>query len=300
MTKPSLNNSWVCKILVRNDVKKVTPSHISLKSLKKLEVLSLEQVDERKAVRSKLQAVKQSARGGLSIKLWKRTFQRVSFRHSLVARDARMEKLSNSREESIQKRKQEAIEHKQRTLEMYDQMAKSAPAGGQKVMNINVLRGSVNNESCDSDTMSVCSSISDASGLVSTAPKRDLVEEAIQSRIKAADQEKQRILAAYDAAQKSGPAGTYRVADLRGFKKEDAANFTPPKPMGICTFGSSGGIPVVPKGEFFWWQLHFMISLSNRQHLFRVIWQHFLNAQHLLLKRDQCPQLHRQDQHQLF
>lgn len=177
--------------------------------------------------------------------------RRIIFFFSIAIRDARMDKLSNSREESIQRRHQEAIQHKQRTLEMYDQMAKSAPAGGQKVMNINVLRGSTNNQSCDSvmsDTMSACSSISE-SGLVSTAPKRDLVEEAIQSRIKAADAEKQRILAAYDAAQKSGPAGTYRVADLRGFKKEDAANFVPQKPTGVCTFGSSGGIPVVPKGK---------------------------------------------------
>lgn len=162
-----------------------------------------------------------------------------------------MEKMSNSREESIQKRKKDSMEHKQRTLEMYDQMAKSSPAGAQKVMNINVLRGSVNNQSCDSimsDTMSACSSISEC-GLVSTAPQRDLVEEAIQSRIKAADTEKQRIMAAYDAAQKGGPAGTYRVADLRGFKKEDSVNFVAPKATGACTFGSSGGIPIVPKSK---------------------------------------------------
>src|SRR2546429_4812286 len=115
-----------------------------------------------------------------------------------------MEKMANSREESIKKRQKEANEHKQRTLEMYDQMAKSAPAGGQKVMNINVLRGIDSTDSA-SDNMSVCSS---ESGIVPTAPKRDLVEEAIRDRHRASEEEKNRILAAYDAAAKAGPPGT--------------------------------------------------------------------------------------------
>ena len=132
---------------------------------------------------------------------------------------------------------------------MYDQMAKSSPAGAPKVMNVNLLRGATsNNQSFESDTFSRCSSISE-SGLLTSGNSRDLVEEAIQDRQRAAAAEKQRILAAYDAAAKAGPAGTYRVADLKGFKKEDAANFQPAKPTGSCTFGSSGGIPVVPKGN---------------------------------------------------
>jgi hypothetical protein len=131
---------------------------------------------------------------------------------------------------------------------MYDQMAKSSPAGAPKVMNVNLLRGQQsNNQSFDSDTFSRCSSISET-GLLVRGNERDLVEEAIRDRQKAAADEKNRILAAYDAAAKGGPAGTYRVADLKGFKKEDAAGFQPTKPTGSCTFGSSGGIPVVSKG----------------------------------------------------
>lgn len=126
-------------------------------------------------------------------------------------------------------------------------MAKSSPAGAPKVMNVNLLRGSPNNQSFDSDTFSRCSSISET-GLLTSGNHRDLVEEAIRDRQKAANDEKKRILAAYDAAAKSGPAGTYRVADLKGFKKEDATNFQPTKLTGACTFGASGGIPIVSKG----------------------------------------------------
>lgn len=116
-------------------------------------------------------------------------------------------------------------------------------------MNVNLLRGTNNNnQSFDSDTFSRCSSISET-GLLTSGNSRDLVEEAIRDRQKAADAEKKRILAAYDAAAKAGPAGTYRVADLKGFRKEDAANFQPTKPTGACTFGSSGCIPIVPKGR---------------------------------------------------
>lgn len=136
----------------------------------------------------------------------------------------------------IRKRQREAAEHKQRTLQMYDQMAKSAPAGGQKVLDVGILK--------DGKGGSVSPLVS------ATGPKRDLVEEAIQERQKAADTEKQRILAAYDAAAKSGPAGTYKVADLKNYSKADASNFTPSKPSGSCTFGASGGIPIVNKGLF--------------------------------------------------
>ena len=128
-------------------------------------------------------------------------------------------------------------------------MAKSSPAGAPKVMNVNLLRSNAsNNQSFDSDSFSRCSSVSE-SGLLTSGRSRDLVEEAIRDRQKAADDEKKRILAAYDAAAKSGPAGTYRVADLKGFKKEDAANFQAARPTGSCTFGASGGIPILTTGE---------------------------------------------------
>ena len=45
-----------------------------------------------------------------------------------------MAKYADSSEEAIQKRKREADERKRRTLDMYDAMAKSAPAGAQKVL----------------------------------------------------------------------------------------------------------------------------------------------------------------------
>lgn len=42
----------------------------------------------------------------------------------------------NTREDMLKDRQKKAAEHKQRTLAMYDQMAKSAPAGGKKMMDI--------------------------------------------------------------------------------------------------------------------------------------------------------------------
>lgn len=157
-----------------------------------------------------------------------------------------MEKALNSREETIKKRQAEAAEHKQRTLEMYDAMAKSAPAGGQKVMNLSLLKGSSSYTSTDSDvsdTLSACSSLSSSNNII----QKDLVEQGIRDRLRAADEEKKRILAAYDAAARSGPAGTYRVADLKNFTKQDAAKYTPSQSKPSCTFGSSGGIPIVTK-----------------------------------------------------
>lgn len=162
---------------------------------------------------------------------------------------AKFEKQASMGEERIRKRQKEATEHKQRTLQMYDQMAKSAPAGGQKVLDVSILK--------DGTGGSVSPTVP-ASG-----PKRDLVEEAIQERIKAADMEKQRILAAYDAAAKSGPAGMYKVADLKNFSKANAANFTPSKPTGSCTFGASGGIPIVNKGLFSSFSSPFLLPVTS-------------------------------------
>ncbi len=55
-------------------------------------------------------------------------------------RDEKLNKLTNTREDMLQKRQKEATEHKQRTLAMYDQMAKSAPAGGDKKMDIGIYK----------------------------------------------------------------------------------------------------------------------------------------------------------------
>lgn len=40
----------------------------------------------------------------------------------------------------LQNKKKEAEQHKQRTMAMYDNMAKSAPAGGDKKLDVNVLK----------------------------------------------------------------------------------------------------------------------------------------------------------------
>lgn len=51
-----------------------------------------------------------------------------------------MTKLTNTREDMLQKKKQEAELHKQRTAQMYDNMAKSAPAGAQKNLDTSILK----------------------------------------------------------------------------------------------------------------------------------------------------------------
>ena len=52
------------------------------------------------------------------------------------------------------------------------------------------------------------------------APQRDMVEETIRDRVRAADDEKRRVLAAFDAAAKSGIAGP-KIVDLKNFSKHD-------------------------------------------------------------------------------
>lgn len=67
-----------------------------------------------------------------------------AFHHSILLffikakRDAKLERLNNSRQEMIDERQRKAAEHKARTLAMYDQMARSAPAGGKKTMDIGI------------------------------------------------------------------------------------------------------------------------------------------------------------------
>lgn len=51
-----------------------------------------------------------------------------------------MTKLTNTREDMLQKKKQEAELHKQRTAQMYDNMAKSAPAGDHKKLDTSILK----------------------------------------------------------------------------------------------------------------------------------------------------------------
>lgn len=51
--------------------------------------------------------------------------------------------------------------------------------------------------------------------------KRDLVEETIRARAKACDDNKKRVLAAFDYAAKTQPAGTVRDVDIAAFKQVD-------------------------------------------------------------------------------
>lgn len=51
--------------------------------------------------------------------------------------------------------------------------------------------------------------------------RRDLVEETIRQRVKAADDRKKRLLAAYDHAAKSQPAGQARIVEFDNFKRAD-------------------------------------------------------------------------------
>ena len=53
-------------------------------------------------------------------------------------------------------------------------------------------------------------------------PKVDLVEDAIKRRQREAEERKKRILAAYDVAAKSAPAGALKEVDLDVTKKIDS------------------------------------------------------------------------------
>ncbi|KAH7960647.1 hypothetical protein HPB49_022006 [Dermacentor silvarum] len=81
--------------------------------------------------------------------------------------------------------------------------------------------------------------------------KVDLVEDAIKQRQREADLRKKRIMAAYDAAAKSGPAGVVKTVDFDSFKKADVSSFEVPKPTGAATgsstFCAAGGVPKIVK-----------------------------------------------------
>lgn len=89
---------------------------------------------------------------------------------------------------------------------MYDNMAKSGNAGDRKELDINTYRGK------DSGKL-----------LLSGAAiqKTDYVEETIRERVRASEENKKRLLAAYDYAAKTQPAGTVRDVDFESFKNVD-------------------------------------------------------------------------------
>ncbi|XP_076364587.1 uncharacterized protein LOC143253909 isoform X3 [Tachypleus tridentatus] len=144
-----------------------------------------EDFDQRKIIRSRLREVQAVSR---------------------AKRDEMMKKREQEREDAIKQRQREAAEQKQRTLAMYDSMAKSAPAGGPKQMDINIYKEGKPGLNNDNPPI--------GGGL-----QRDLVEESIRERQKEADERKRRILSSYDAAAKSGPAGTIRDVNFETSKK---------------------------------------------------------------------------------
>lgn len=142
-------------------------------------------------------------------------------------REEQRQRRENEREAAIRNRLKEAEEKKQRTLQMYNDMAKAGPHGVKKP-----LDGS--------------RSESPVPGLADKP--RDLVEETIRQRVKAADDRKKRLLAAYDHAAKNQPAGQARIVEFDNFKRADVSKLETPKvPKGSCCFGMSGGIPKVEK-----------------------------------------------------
>ncbi|GIY93170.1 smoothelin [Caerostris extrusa] len=131
-------------------------------------------------------------------------------------RDEAMKKREQEREDMILQRKKDAEDSKRRMLAMYDHMAKSG------VMDVNIYK---NSEPSPADAL--------------PAPKRDLVEEAIQQRHKDAEERKRKILAAYDAAARSGVPGP-KTADFDAINNSKSAPVTPvaKKPPADCTFGN--------------------------------------------------------------
>ncbi|XP_050050602.1 uncharacterized protein [Dermacentor andersoni] len=174
---------------------------------KLMEILdSTEDFEERKVVRSRLQEVKAVNK---------------------AKREALVRNREQERENAIRQRQQEAAEQKQRTLAMYDKMAKTGK------LDTTLYREGVESQE------------DDESGKV------DLVEDAIKQRQREADLRKKRILAAYDAAAKSGPAGVVKTVDFDSFKKADVSTFEVPKPTGAATgsstFCAAGGVPKIVK-----------------------------------------------------
>jgi len=173
-----------------------------------------EDIDDRKAIRARIQELRAAEK---------------------AKREEKLNKLTNTREDRLQQKQKEAAEHKQRTLAMYDQMAKSAPAGGDKKMDIGIYK------SFDATPPGT------PAGSISGIKASDLVEDALRQRQRAAEERKKRMLAAYDAAARSGQAGAPKEVNFEAFKKADVSAYEPQKSEGGATFGSSGGVAKVTK-----------------------------------------------------
>lgn len=141
-----------------------------------------------------------------SVKQTNKTTTSTTPASNAAKREQRFEDISSHREQAIQQRQKDAAESKARTLAMYDNMAKSGSAGDHKALDINTYRGK-----------------SSGKLLLSGAAiqKTDLVEETIRERVRASEENKKRLLAAYDYAAKTQPSGTVRDVDFESFKGVD-------------------------------------------------------------------------------
>jgi hypothetical protein len=200
-------------------------------------------------------------------------YSTISNATSSAKREMRVDNIGDAREQAIQHRQKEAAETKARTLAMYDNMAKSGNAGDKRPLDINTYRGK------ESGKLLVSGS---------ALQKTDLVEETIRERVRRSEENKKRLLAAYDYAAKTQPAGTVRDVDLAAFQgvdgessstrsrdqsaqkgplveretthslthlsfpadKNSVSSFEPEKPAGAATFRSSNGVPQVVKSKW--------------------------------------------------
>ncbi|XP_042905809.1 uncharacterized protein [Parasteatoda tepidariorum] len=147
----------------------------------------------------------------------------MKVQHEIKAqREKDRRRREEDREQAIRNKVKEADMKKKKTLEMYSEMAKGGTPAGRK--------GSLSGPQD------------------STGKPKDLVEEAIKDRLQAADNRKKRILAAYDHAAKSQPAGQARIVEFDAFRSADVSKLEPPKPVkGSCCFSMAGGVPKVEK-----------------------------------------------------
>jgi hypothetical protein len=161
--------------------------------------------------------------------------------------DEKLAKLTNTRQDLLQEKKKEAEQHKQRTLEMYDKMAKSAPSGGQKKQDVNILKTESTTRTTTTTTKTTAASppVKLTNLPAPVGPKTDFVEDAIKKRQREAEDRKRRIMAAYDVAAKSGAAGSTRDVDLDVANTIDMEQYELNKQSeGSSTFQMSGGVSI--------------------------------------------------------
>ncbi|XP_022664664.1 uncharacterized protein LOC111261916 isoform X3 [Varroa jacobsoni] len=139
-------------------------------------------------------------------------------------REAQAKRREDDREQAIRNKAAQAQLQKQRTMDMYDAMAKSGPAGSTKVMDVGIYKRGEAGE-----------------GIV-TSTNQSLVEDAIKESTRQRELEKKRMLAAFDAAAKSGPAGAPKEVDFEAFRKANVDNYEIGKQDYDPTMQVSGGI----------------------------------------------------------